>query len=213
MIKVALAEDNVFLGQNMMDQLNSEPNIQFKFWAQNGQALIDQLSKGELVDLVIMDIEMPIMDGIEATTLLTEKYPHIKVMISTVFDDDENLFNAIKAGANGYLLKDEPINTVLSSLNEIMEGGAPMTSSIAMKTLKLLRAHPTKLEPIKDFNLTTRETEILEHLCQGLSYNQIAQNLIISPKTVRKHIENVYFKLNVHSKMEALKVAQKNRLI
>lgn len=213
MIKVALAEDNVFLGQNMMDQLSSAPNIQFKFWAMNGQSLLDQLSKGELVDLIIMDIEMPVMDGISATAEVTNMYPQVKVMMSTVFDDDDNLFNAIKAGANGYLLKDEPIEKVLQSINEVLEGGAPMTSSIAMRTLKLLRAHPSELEPIKDFNLTSRETEILEQLCQGLGYNQIAENLIISPKTVRKHIENVYGKLNVHSKMEALKIAQKNRLI
>ncbi len=213
MIKVALAEDNVFLGQNMMDQLSSVPHVQFKFWAMNGQSLLDQLSKGELVDLIIMDIEMPVMDGISATAEVTKLYPHIKVMMSTVFDDDDNLFNAIKAGANGYLLKDEPIEKVLQSMTEVLEGGAPMTSSIAMRTLKLLRAHPTELEPIKEFNLTSRETEILEQLCQGLGYNQIAENLIISPKTVRKHIENVYGKLNVHSKMDALKVAQKNRLI
>ena len=213
MIKVALAEDNVFLGQNMMDQLSSFPNIQFKFWAQNGQSLLDQLSKGDLVDLIIMDIEMPVMDGIQATAEVSQNYPHVKVMISTVFDDDDNLFNAIKAGANGYLLKDEPIEKVLQSINEVMDGGAPMTSSIAMRTLKLLRAHPAELEPIKEFNLTGRETEILEQLCKGLSYNQIAENLIISPKTVRKHIENVYGKLNVHSKLEALKIAQKNRLV
>ena len=213
MIKVALAEDNVFLGQNMMDQLSSFPNIQFKFWAQNGQSLLDQLSKGDLVDLIIMDIEMPVMDGIQATAEVSQNYPHVKVMISTVFDDDDNLFNAIKAGANGYLLKDEPIEKVLQSINEVMDGGAPMTSSIAMRTLKLLRAQPTELEPIKEFSLTGRETEILEQLCKGLSYNQIAENLIISPKTVRKHIENVYGKLNVHSKLEALKIAQKNRLV
>ncbi|MCO4818520.1 MAG: response regulator transcription factor [Bacteroidetes bacterium] len=213
MIKVALAEDNVFLGQNMMDQLTAHTDIQFKFWAQNGKSLLDSLASGELVDIVIMDIEMPVMDGIEATTILNQQYPHIKIMISTVFDDDGNLFNAIKAGASGYLLKDEPFDKVLESIKEVMDGGAPMTSSIAMQTLKLLRFNPIHVEQSEDFNLTSRETEILEQLCQGLSYNQIANNLIISPKTVRKHIENVYGKLNVHSKVEALKVAQKNRLI
>ncbi|MFT5723550.1 MAG: DNA-binding NarL/FixJ family response regulator [Bacteroidia bacterium] len=161
MIKVALAEDNVFLGQNMMDQLSSYPHIHFKFWAQNGKSLLEQLSKGELVDLVIMDIEMPVMDGIKATAEVTQQFPQIKVMMSTVFDDDDNLFNAIKAGANGYLLKDEPIEKCFR-VSEVMDGGAPMTSSIAMRTLKLLRANPTELAPIKEFNLTGRETEILE---------------------------------------------------
>ena len=138
MIKVALAEDNVFLGQNMMDQLSSVPNIQFKFWAMNGQSLLDQLSKGELVDLIIMDIEMPVMDGISATAEVTKLYPHIKVMMSTVFDDDDNLFNAIKAGANGYLLKEEPNEKGLQSINEVLDGGAPMTANLQLRTVKLL---------------------------------------------------------------------------
>ncbi len=132
MIKVALAEDNVFLGQNMMDQLTANPDIQFKFWAQNGKSLLESLATGELVDLVIMDIEMPVMNGIEATSIINQQYPHIKIMMSTVFDDDENLFNAIKAGASGYLLKDEPFEKVLESIKEVMTGGAPMTASIAM---------------------------------------------------------------------------------
>jgi DNA-binding NarL/FixJ family response regulator len=154
MIKVALAEDNVFLGQNMMDQLTAHTDIQFKFWAQNGKSLLDSLASGELVDIVIMDIEMPVMDGIEATTILNQQYPHIKIMISTVFDDDGNLFNAIKAGASGYLLKDEPFDKVLESIKEVMDGGAPMTSSIAMQTLKLLRFNPIHVEQSEDFNLT-----------------------------------------------------------
>lgn len=213
MIRVALAEDNVFLGHNMKELLESNPKIEFKYWAQNGDQLLEFLETGALVDLVVMDIEMPVRDGISTTEQVALKYPQIKVMMSTVFDDDANLLNAIKAGANGYILKDEPSDKLFESIYDVMDGGAPMSSSIALKTLKLLRAHPKELELIKDFNLTGRETEILEHLCKGHSYNQIADNLIISPKTVRKHIENVYSKLNVHSKMEALKVAQKNRLI
>lgn len=212
MIKVALAEDNLFLAKNISDTLMSRGDVQLKFVANNGQQLLDELEKNSRLDLVVMDIEMPIMDGIEATRQVTERYPHIKVLISTVFDDDDNLFNAIKAGANGYLLKDEPSEKLFQSIDEIFEGGAPMSASIAQKTLKLLRSSEFTIEEAKDFNLTPRESEILEQLCHGLNYNKIADNLVISPKTVRKHIENVYQKLNVHSKMEALKVAQKNRL-
>ena len=99
MIKVALAEDNVFLGQNMMDQLTANPDIQFKFWAQNGKSLLESLATGELVDLVIMDIEMPVMNGIEATSIINQQYPHIKIMMSTVFDDDEAELAALKIQA------------------------------------------------------------------------------------------------------------------
>ncbi len=213
MIRVALAEDNVFLAKSVQDILNDDERIELKFWATNGLDLLEKLQQNSMIDVIIMDIEMPQMNGIDATKEICSKYPQIKVLMSTVFDDDDNLFNAIQAGASGYLLKDESGVTLVKSIQDVLEGGAPMSPSVASKTLKLLRAQPISIEPAKNYNLTNRETEILEQLCQGLSYNRIAENLIISPKTVRKHIENVYFKLNVHSKMEALKVAQKNRLI
>lgn len=212
MIKIGLAEDNVFLGKNMSDVLSNTPNYTFKFWAKNGQEVIDQLQEDSNLDVILMDIQMPILNGIEATREINSRYPHIKVLVSTVFDDDDNLFQAILAGASGYLLKDESVEVLYKSIDEMLDGGAPMSPTIAMRALKLLRNPPKETSEVQDFELTKRETEILEHLCHGLSYNQIADNLIISPKTVRKHIENIYQKLNVHSKMDALKVAQKNRL-
>jgi DNA-binding NarL/FixJ family response regulator len=133
----------------------------------------------------------------------------------TVFDDDENIFNAIKAGANGYLLKEIDAENLHKCILEVINGGAPMTPSIALKTLNLLR-NPLIIdnsEEVEKIKLTNRETDILEHLSKGLNYNEIADNLIISPSTVRKHIENIYKKLQVHNKMEAVLIAQKHKLI
>jgi DNA-binding NarL/FixJ family response regulator len=133
----------------------------------------------------------------------------------TVFDDDENIFKAIKAGASGYLLKEIDAKNLHKSIFEVVNGGAPMTPSIALKTLKLLR-NPSLLESaekIDEIKLTIRETDILEHLSKGLNYNEIADNLIISPSTVRKHIENIYKKLQVHNKIEAVLKAKKHNLI
>jgi len=161
-----------------------------------------------------MDIQMPIMDGIEATRELKQKYPHIKVIVSTVFDEENYIMEAIMAGANGYLLKDERPEKLIEAIREGMDGGAPMSSSVARKALNLIR-YGVKDEEASEvnFNLTKRETEILEQLATGLNYNQIAENLFISPGTVRKHIENIYQKLHVHNKVEAVQLAIKNRLV
>jgi DNA-binding NarL/FixJ family response regulator len=162
-----------------------------------------------------MDIEMPIMNGIEATEQVKQKYPHIKIIMLTVFDNDENIFNAIKAGADGYLLKEIDAKDLYNGIIETLNGGAAMNPSIAMKTLKLLR-NPMSIEnpqDKEDIQLTSRETEVLEQLSKGLNYNKIAENLILSSGTVRKHIENIYRKLQVHNKLEAVQKAKKNNLI
>ncbi len=134
----------------------------------------------------------------------------------TVVDDDDCIFKSIKAGANGYLLKEIDAENLYTSIIEVTEGGAPMTPSIALKTLNLLR-NPTATLITKneseEIKLSKRETEILLHLSKGITYNNIADNLFISPSTVRKHIENIYKKLQVHSKMEAVIKAQKRNLI
>lgn len=133
----------------------------------------------------------------------------------TVFDDDENIFKAIQAGADGYLLKEVNAQDLYNGIKETMEGGAAMTPSIAMKTLKLLR-NPLDLKSsleLDNVKLTAREVEVLEQLSKGLSYSLIADNLVLSVGTVRKHIENIYKKLQVHNKLEAVQKAKKNNLI
>src|SRR5690606_37887883 len=144
-----------------------------------------------------------------------QKYPHIKIIVLTVFDDDENIFNAIRSGADGYLLKDTPPQTLYDALVQTMQGGAAMTPSIALKTLNLLRNPllPQTKETNETVRLSKREIQVLEQLCTGLPYTSIAENLIVSPSTIRRHIENIYQKLQVHSKTEAIALAKKKRFI
>lgn len=214
-LKIAIAEDNSFLARAVIEKLSFFENLDYKFKGNNGAELIGKLEENHNLDVILMDIQMPEMDGITATEIIKKKYPHIKVIMLTVFDDDENIFNAIKAGANGYLLKEIDAENLNKSIIEVVSGGAPMTPSIALKTLKLLR-NPlsiTNTQELEQIKLTNRETDILEHLSKGLNYNSIAENLIISPSTVRKHIENIYKKLQVHNKMEAVTKAKKHKLI
>ena len=215
-LKICIAEDNYFLTKAIKEKLSFFDDILVKFHANNGAELIGKLEENHNIDVVLMDIQMPVMDGIKATELVKNKYPHIKVIMLTVVDDDECIFKAIKAGANGYLLKEINAENLYKSILEVTKGGAPMTPSIALKTLNLLRNPDfSTSEPavVNEIKLTKRETEILVHLSKGLNYNDISDNLIISPSTVRKHIENIYKKLQVHSKMEAVMKAKKRNLI
>lgn len=212
-IKIAIAEDNSFLLKSVTDKLSLIGGNTIKFSAENGKILLQKLKDNHNIDVVLMDIQMPEMDGIAATEEVKKKYPQIKVIMLTVFDDDENIFKAIQAGANGYLLKETGPEDLESSLNEILVGGAPMTPAIAAKALSLLRQPPLFTTEKEENPLSTRETEVLMQLSKGLNYQEIAGNLIISPSTVRKHIENIYKKLQVRNKMEAVQKADKNKWI
>ncbi|HBI00576.1 MAG TPA: response regulator transcription factor [Flavobacterium sp.] len=214
-IKLAIIDDNSFLIKAIREKLSFFEDIQIKFSALNGAELLTKLGENHNLDVLLMDIEMPVLNGIEATAIIKQKYPQIKVIMLTAFDNDENIFNAIKAGADGYLLKEVNPTDLHQGIIETLNGGAAMNPSIALKTLKLLR-NPidfdakTEEEEIK---LSPREIEVLEQLSKGLNYNQIADNLILSPSTVRKHIENIYTKLQVHNKLEAIQKAKSNKLI
>jgi len=214
-IKIAIADDNSFLINTVKEKLSFFKDLNYKFSALNGSELLTKLQENHNLDLILMDIEMPILDGIETTEIVKQKYPHIKIIMLTVFDNDENIFNAIKAGADGYLLKEINAKDLHDGIVETLNGGAAMNPSIALKTLKLLR-NPIDIENKKDqedIQLTHRETEVLEQLSKGLRYNIIADNLILSVGTIRKHIENIYRKLQVHNKIEAVQKAKRNNLI
>lgn len=213
-IKIAIVDDNSFLINAIKEKLSFFENIQFKYSANNGQEVVNKLEQDKNIDVILMDIEMPVLNGIEATKKIKKMYPQIKIIMLTVFDNDENIFNAIQAGADGYLLKEVDPNSLYQGIQETLTGGAAMTPSIALKTLKLLRnpiAFDDKVE--EEIKLSTREIEVLEQLSKGLSYSSIAENLFLSPSTVRKHIENIYSKLQVHSKLEAVQKAKRNNLI
>ncbi len=215
MIRIAIAEDNVFLANALKEKLTFFENIKVKFIAENGQLLLDKLEDEKGVDIILMDIEMPVMNGIKATELVKSKYPQMKILVITVFDDDDNIFNAIKSGAEGYLLKETTPDELYKGILDVLEGGAAMSPSIAFKTLRLLRTPILPNEEQTDVNikLSPREIEVLEQLSKGLNYNAIADNLCLSSGTVRKHIENIYSKLQVHNKLEAVEKARNNRLI
>lgn len=214
MIKIAIIDDNSFLIASIKEKLSFFDDIQIKFTANNGADLLKKVEESHNVDVLLMDIEMPVLNGIETTAIIKQKYPQIKVIMLTVFDNDENIFNAIQAGADGYLLKDVNPNELHQGILETLNGGAAMNPSIALKTLKLLR-NPISFENTssEEINLSAREIEVLEQLAQGLSYTIIADNLFLSPSTIRKHIENIYKKLQVHSKIEAVQKARNNNLI
>ncbi len=213
-IKLAIIDDNSFLIKAIREKLSFFEDIQIKFSALNGAELLTKLGENHNLDVLLVDIEMPVLNGIEATAIVKQKYPHIKVIMLTAFDNDENIFNAIKAGADGYLLKEVNPTDLYQGIVETLNGGAAMTPSIALKTLKLLR-NPIDFDAKteEEIKLSAREIEVLEQLSKGLNYNQIADNLILSPSTVRKHIENIYTKLQVHNKLEAIQKAKSNKLI
>ena len=214
-IKVAIVDDNSFLLKAVEDKLAFFEAIVIKWKAVNGLQCLEKLEEDHHLDLILMDIEMPVLGGIEATEKIKKKYPQIKIVMLTVFNTDENIFNAIKAGADGYLLKEVGPDALYKGILDTLNGGAAMTPSIALRTLRLLR-NPIAIDNIsaqEEVFLTNREIEVLEQLSKGLSYTMIAENLFLSPSTVRKHIENIYTKLQVHSKLEAVQKAKRINLI
>ena len=215
MIKILIVEDNYFLKKALEEKLSFYEDIVIKDTAENGLEALDILQKNHVVDLIFMDIEMPKMNGIQATEIIKNKYPQIKILMITVFDNDENIFNAIKAGADGYLLKETKADKLHEAIHEILKGGATMSPSIAQKTLRLLR-NPTAISSEKEkelVELSPREIEVLEQLSKGLKNKLIADNLFLSVSTVKKHIENIFNKLHVHNRIEAIQKAKSNNYL
>lgn len=214
-VRIAIVDDKIFLAKAVAEKLSFFEDFKLKFIAAHGADLLTKLDENSNIDLILMDIEMPVLNGIEATALVKQKYPQIKIIMLTVFDNDEHIFNAIKAGADGYLLKETSPDILEKGIRETLSGGAAMNPSIAMRTLKLLR-NPESISNLQErekISLSSREVEVLEQLSKGLSYTKIAENLFLSPSTVRKHIENIYKKLQVHSKIEAVEKARQNNII
>lgn len=164
-----------------------------------------------LPDVVLMDIDMPVANGIQGLKVIKEKYPQVNVLMLTVFEDNEHIFDAICSGAVGYMLKRTPPAKLLEAIQDANNGGAPMTSSIARKVLQMLPPQKRVLETAH--NLTERETEILNLLVKGNSYKMIADICFISMDTVRSHIKKIYEKLHVHSQTEAVAKAIHNQIV
>ena len=153
-------------------------------------------------DIIFMDIGLPNISGIEGVRTVKTHFPEVQVLMFTVFDDDEKIFDAIRAGASGYLLKKTPPVEIVEAVRELYRGGAPMTSSIARRVIHSFQGAPSTV--VEDYRLTVRENEILYSLVDGLSYKRIADKYCVSISTIRTHICNIYHKLHVNSKAEAV---------
>lgn len=214
MIRIAIAEDIQKIAETLKEKIELSSDFKVKVIANNGKILMQELAKNNAIDVIIMDINMPELDGIEATLKVNKQYPNIKIIMSTVFDDEQNIFNAIMAGASGYLLKDEPPAMIHRSIFEAMEGGAPMSPIVARKSLELLKyGLKSPVDESVDYALTKRELEILQHIAKGLTYDQVGNSLFISYGTVRKHVENIYKKMKAHNKIEAIQKGKDSGLI
>jgi len=166
-------------------------------------------------DVILMDIEMPGMTGIEAVHKIKKEFPHIQILIQTVFEDDERLFDSICAGASGYILKNHLNTRLVESIREMQFGGSPMSPSIARKVLNKMQSVQQHIRPEQapDYNLTTREKEVLSCIVEGLSYKMIADKLFISYETVRSHVKKIYEKLHVASLTEVVAKAINQRIV
>src|SRR5690606_32489498 len=205
-ITLAIVDDDGQQAQDIKDKLALSEEVSVLYEARNGRELMDILKKGEIPDVVLMDIQMPQMDGIEATRQIKSQYPNTKILMLTVMDDEQKLFEALQAGASGYLLKDARPHHLLNAIWDVLEGGLPLSPILASKVLYYLKGEkpvPRPPDPVSEV-LTKREKEVLECLKRGLVVKQISEELFISNKTVRKHLEHIYEKLQVHSGREAI---------
>lgn len=216
MTYIAIVDDKKSLRNALQERLAAFENYEVLFTAENGQDFLEKMMEARKKiepHVVLMDIDMPVMNGIEAVAKGKERYPGSKYLMLTIFDDEEKIFNAIKAGADGYLLKDEPIEKIKEAIiNLLNDEGAPMSPSIARRALKLLMNSPELpgnkpgKTTMEEYKLTDREEEVLVLLVDGFEYKEIGEKMGVSPNTVRNHISNIYKKLHVTSRAQAIKV-------
>lgn len=200
MIRVAIVEDITDIREGWAGILGMSEGFTCEFTFSNAEDALHTL-KQHPVDVVLMDINLPGMSGIECMTLLKPLHPQMQFMVCTVYEDDEHIFSALKAGATGYILKKTEPGKLLDSINDLHHGGSPMNSMIARKVISNFQKPPA--EP-NLYTLTQREQELLQLLSKGLRYKEIADQLFLSTDTVRTHIRNIYRKLEVQSRTEAI---------
>jgi len=200
MANIAIIEDNADYKKMLKMILASSGNINIVLEADHCIDILPLIEEA-YPELIIMDIDLPGKSGIEAVWEIKQLMPDIKILMLTVLEDDDKIFGAIKAGANGYLLKKDKPQKILDAIDETILGHFPMNGLIATKVMDYFRENQQSVSP-EQFGLTKREKEMLGHLNKGLSYKQIADNCFISLETLNSHIKNIYQKLNVHSRAE-----------
>jgi DNA-binding NarL/FixJ family response regulator len=201
MIRIAIVEDNNTLRSSLESMFNRTEGMRCVASLNNLLNVISEVGS-TLPDVILMDIGLPNISGIEGVRTVKAHFPGILILMFTVFDDDEKIFDAIRAGASGYLLKKTPPAEIVEAVRDLYRGGAPMTSSIARRVIQSFQAAPSTI--VEDYQLTVRENEILYSLVDGLSYKKIADKHCVSISTIRTHICNIYNKLHVNSKAEAV---------
>jgi DNA-binding NarL/FixJ family response regulator len=221
MTRVAIVDDNQINRITIKEKLLPYQDIKLIFEATNGEDYFEKLnilSKEQHPNVVLMDLEMPILDGIATIATGSVKYPDIKYIVLTIYEDDDKIFEAVKAGASGYLLKeDKAINIVEAITNVIDFNGIPMSPAIARRAMELLREAPKPVfnntDTAVEHQLSEREMEILKEVVKGYNHHEIAERLFISPNTVRTHVNNIYKKLHLNSRSQVMKLAYKNKWI
>jgi DNA-binding NarL/FixJ family response regulator len=210
LIRVSIFEDNKHLRETFQLLLANAEGFTCTGCYANCDSMIDDISANPC-DVVLMDIEMPGMNGIDATRLIKQHFPQVNILIQTVFFEDGYIFNAICAGASGYILKSTTPEGYLESIKDVQSGGSPMTPGIARRVLELFK---TNLQPATtNYNLSPQEKKVLQLLVAGKSYKMIAAELFVALDTVKSHVSNIYVKLHVHSGTEAVALAIRNKIV
>lgn len=218
MIRIAIVDDKLRNRQMVTEKLSGNPFFSVVLEAEDGSTFLDKMQgvhPDDLPHIVLMDLEMPNINGVAAIATASSLYPEIRFVVLTVFDDEEKIFQAIKAGASGYLLKEESGEVLAEMLLSLWESGAgPISPSIAYKILQMLQTkEPAKTQQPDIFRLSQREKEILELLTEGFEYREIGDKLFISPNTVKKHCISIYQKLHVSNRTQAVKIAYTKGLV
>lgn len=209
-VKILIYDDNEALRLSMEALIAEQPDFELLAAMPNAETVTTDLQELK-PDVILMDIDMPVVNGVKAVKNIRRINEDIPIIMLTVFDDNENIFNAICAGASGYILKRYATEEIPGAIRDVLTGGAPMTGSVARKVL--LMVPQAKNEEQEKMDLSKRETEILQFLVNGYSYKMIASEMKISIDTVRFHIKKIYDKLHVHSATEAVSKALKDKLI
>jgi NarL family two-component system response regulator LiaR len=205
-MKVIICDDQAIVRDGLAMLLKLEPDIEVVGTAEDGAAAVEMVAK-EKPDLVLMDLKMPIMNGVEATRQIRAKYPGVKILVLTTYDDDEWVFDAIQAGASGYLLKDTPRDEVIKAVRGTVSGKTYVDPSVAGKVLEQVSSHQTQPATLITSKLTEREAEVLRLIAKGLSNKDISDQLFLSEGTVRNHVSAILTKLGVSDRTQAAVIA------